>query len=391
MAAKRKLRLVALGMIGHFPWGGPTWACLNWLRGFHRLGHEVWYVEDDTTWPYDPEQRTATDNCVYAVRHVSRCLAQIGLPQRWAFRLPQLKGACWGLSPQALDTLYRSCDALLNIEWETQLRHEHMAAPLRVMIQSDPVADEMTLAGGDPKTRAAFDSHHFIATRGENYGSSDCRVPLNGLDAKYRTTRQPVDLDLWPMDFDGDARAFTTISSWKEDGQVTHGGTTYYYTKHLEWEKFIDLPRRTPQPFEAALKIAGADAARLASYGWNIVSPEMSLDVFGAYPTYIRRSRAAWSVAKHQYVEARSGWFSDREVCYLASGKPVVAQDTGYSRFLPTGEGLFAFETTEEAVAAVEAINADYPRHCKAARMVAQECFEAGAVAARLLADIGLV
>jgi hypothetical protein len=390
VAAARRLRLVALGMMGHSPWGGPTWACLNWLRGLHRLGHEVWYVEDDATWPYDPEQRTGTDDCAYAVRHISRCLAQAGLPARWAFRLPQRRDACWGLSSGALDELYRSCDALLNVEWATPLREEHLAAPLRVMLQSDPVSDEMTLAAGDANTRAAFASHHFIVTRGESYGTRECRVPLNGLEAKYRTTRQPVDLDLWPMVFDGNASVFTTISSWKDAGQVTYDGTTYYRTKHIEWEKFIDLPRRTPQPFEAALKIAGPDADRLAAHGWSIVSPEMSLDVFGAYPSYIRRSRAAWSVAKHHYVEARSGWFSDREVCYLASGKPVVAQDTGYSRHLPTGKGLFAFTTTEEALAAVDAINGDYPSHCRAARAVARECFEAGAVAARLLADIGL-
>jgi hypothetical protein len=390
MPTRRKLRLVALGMMGHSPWGGPTWACLNWLRGFHRLGHEVWYVEDDATWPYDPEQRTVTDECAYAVRHIRHCLSQVGLPERWAFRLPQRDGACWGLSSSALNELYRSCDALVNIEWATRLREEHMAAPLRVMVQSDPVADEMSLAGGDANTRAAFDTHHFIVTRGENYGAPDCRVPLNGLEAKYRTTRQPVDLDLWPMAFDRNARAFTTISSWKQSGQVAWNGVTYYYTKHLEWEKFIDLPRRTLQPFEAALKIGGPDADRLAANGWTVVSPAMSLDVFGAYPSYIRRSRAAWSVAKHQYVEARSGWFSDREACYLASGKPVVAQDTGYSRFLPTGKGLFAFTTTEEALEAVEAINAEYPSHCRAARAVAEECFEAGVVAERLLTDVGL-
>ena len=213
-----------------------------------RLGHEVWYVEDESTWPYDPEQRTVTEDCAYAVRHIARCLAEVDLPERWAFRLPQRSGACWGLSSRALDDLYRSCDALLNLEWATELREEHLAAPLRVMLQSDPVADEMTLAGGDAKTRAAFDSHHFIVTRGENYGAPDCRVPLNGLDAKYRTTRQPVDLQLWPVTFDPNARAFTTISSWKQSGEVTYGGETYYYTKHLEWEKFLDLPRRTRQP-----------------------------------------------------------------------------------------------------------------------------------------------
>jgi hypothetical protein len=378
-------------MMGRMPWAGPTWACLNWLRGFQRLGHEVWYVEDDTAWPYDPEQRTFTDDGRYAVRHVARCLAEIGLADRWAVRLRQRAGACWGLSSPGLDELYRTCDALLNVEWSTSLREEHLAAPLRVMLQSDPVAHEMLLAGGDRDVRAAVDAHHVIVTRGEHYGAPDCLVPLNGLDAKYRTTRQPVDLDLWPMAFVPDAPAFTTISSWRQPGEVQHGGTRYYYSKHVEWERFLELPRRTGQVFEAALKVDGADRDRLLEHGWRLVPPlPMSLDVFGAYPAYIRGSRGAWSVAKHQYVAARSGWFSDREACYLASGKPVVAQDTGFSRHLPTGAGLIGFTTMDEALAAIESVNADYRRHCEAARAIAQECFEASAVGARLLADIGL-
>ncbi len=389
----KRLRLVVLGMMGRLPWAGQTWLFLNWLRGFQRLGHEVWYVEDDSTWPYDPEQQTFTDDCRYAVRHVARCLAAIGLGERWAFRLPQRADACWGLSPRALDDLYRSCDALFNVEWSTSLREEHLAAPLRVMLQSDPVAHEMMLAAGDAAIRRFFDTHHIIATRGENYGAADCRVPLNGLEAKYRKTRQPVDLDLWPMAFDPDARAFTTIGNWKQTGKdVAYAGELYRWSKHLEWEKFLDLPQRTPQPFEAALNVEDpADRARLARHGWRLVSPlELSLDVFGAYPAYIRRSRAAWTVAKDQNVRLRSGWFSERDACYLASGKPVVAQDTGFSRVLPTGRGLFAFTTMDEALAAVEAINRDYRRHCEAARALAEAYFEARAVAARLLADIGL-
>jgi len=132
------------------------------------------------------------------------------------------------------------------------------------------------------------------------------------------------------------------------------------------------------------------DRARLESYGWRLVPPlEMSLDIFGAYRDYFRRSRAEFTVAKDQNVRLRSGWFSERDACYLASGKPVVAQDTGFGRLLPTGEGLFAFRNADEALAAVEAINSDYPRHCRAARAIAEEYFEARAVAGRLLRDIG--
>jgi hypothetical protein len=385
------LRLVVLGMMGRCPFGGQTWLYLNWLRGLHRLGHEVWYVEDDTVWPYDPEQNTVTDDCSYAVRHIAGCLKRIGLPDRWAFRLADRQGACWGMSDQALNELYRSCDALLNVVGATDLREEHLAAPLRVYVECDPVTAELRLANGDDHTRVAFANHQAIVTYGENYGASDCSVPLNGI--RYGKTRQPVDLDFWPMVYDPEAPFFTTIGNYRQSGNdVEYGGEVYRWSKHHEWEKFLDLPRRTTQPFELAMMPDDpADRERLEFHGWRLVSPfRMSLEIFGAYPAYFHRSRAEITVAKDQNVRLRSGWFSERDACYLACGKPVIAQDTGFSKLLPTGEGLFAFQTVEEALAGIDAINADYRRACEAARAIAEEYFEARRVAAGLLAEIGL-
>jgi hypothetical protein len=390
MSRSGRLRIVVLGMMGRCPFGGQTWLYLNWLRGLHRLGHEVWYVEDDLVWPYDPEQNTITDDCSYAVRHIAGCMMRIGMPDRWAFRLADREGACWGISEARLRELYRTCDALLNVVGATDLREEHMAAPLRVYVECDPVTAELRLANGDEHTRMAFALHHALVTYGENYGAPDCGVPLNGLT--YGKTRQPVDLDLWPEAFDPDARFFTTIGNYRQEGSdVEYLGETYRWSKHHEWEKVLDLPRRTSQPFELAMWPDPADRERLESRGWRLVPPlEMSLDVFGAYPEYFRRSRAEFTVAKDQNVRLRSGWFSERDACYLACGKPVVAQDTGFSTILPTGKGLFGFTTMEEALAAVEAINGDYPRHCRAARAIAEEYFDAPKVAAKLLADVGL-
>jgi hypothetical protein len=386
-----KLRLVILGMMGRIPFGGQTWLYLNWIRAFSRLGHEVYYVEDDTVWPYDPEQNTVTDDCGYAVRHIADCMEHIGLPDRWAFRLADRESACWGTSARELDELYRSCDALLNVVGATDLREEHLAAPFRVYVQTDPVTAELRLANGDKHTRIAFANHHIIATYGENYGAPDCGVPLNGV--VYKKTRQPVDLDLWPRAYDLRARLFTTIGNYNQPGSdVEYNGEVYRWSKHHEWEKFLDLPRWTKQPFELALNLDdSASRGRLEAHGWALVSPlQMSLNVFGDYPAYFRRSRAEFTVAKDQNVRLRSGWFSERDACYLACGKPVVAQDTGFGNVLPTGEGLFAFTSMEEALDAIDAINGDYRRHCEAARAIAEEYFEARSVAARLLADIGL-
>jgi hypothetical protein len=378
-------------MMGRCPFGGQTWLYLNWLRGLSRLGHEVWYVEDDSVWPYDPIGNTVTDDCSYAVRHVESCLARVGLEDRWAFRLHGRDDACWGLSGDELDELYRSCDALLNVVGATDLRDEHLEAGFRVYVETDPVIAELRLANGDEHTRAAFDSHDVVVTYGENYGADDCGVPLNGM--RYLKTRQPIDLDLWPFSFDREAPYFTTIGNYRQSGEdVAYAGEVYSWSKHHEWEKFLDLPRLTAQPFELAMMPDDpADRRRLEAHGWGLVAPlELSLDVFGAYPSFVRASRGEFTVAKDQNVRLRSGWFSERDACYLASGKPVVAQDTGFGNVLPTGAGLFAVSSVEEAGEAIDAVNGDYRRHCEAARELAFAFFEARGVAARLLADLGL-
>jgi hypothetical protein len=384
-------RLVVLGMMGRVPFGGQTWLYLNWLRGLSGLGHDVYYVEDDTVWPYDPVANAVTDDCTYAVRHVQRSMDAIGLPGKWAFRLADRSGACWGMSDAGLRELFGSCDALLNVVGATDLREDHLTAPLRVYVETDPVTAELRLAGGDAHTAEAFANHDVIATYGENYGAPDCGVPLNGLT--YIPTRQPVDLELWPMAFDPEARYFTTIGNYRQDGgDVEWHGSVYHWSKHHEWEKFLELPRRTSQPFELAMMPdAQADRDKLLAAGWRLVPPlEMSLDVLGAYPRFIRSSRGEFTVAKDQNVRLRSGWFSERAVCYLASGKPVVTQDTGFSNLLPTGAGLYAVDDVDQAAHAVEQINADYRANCEAARTIAAECFEAKRVAHRLLSAIGI-
>ena len=388
---RHKLRLVVLGMMGRCPFGGQTWLYLNWLLGLRKLGHEIWYIEDDTVWPYDPERDSITDDCSYAVRHIATCMERIGLPDSWGFRAAYRDGECYGLTGAQLDELYRTCDALLNVVGATDLRTEHLGAPLRVYVECDPVIAELQLANGDQHTATALANHHAIVTYGENFGAADCRVPIDG--RPYGKTRQPVDLDLWPMAYEPEARFFTTIGNYRQTGNdVAYGGEIFHWSKHYEWEKFLSLPQRTPQPFELAMfPTDPTDREKLQAHGWKLVPPfRMSLDIFGAYPAYFRSSRAEFTVAKDMNVRLRSGWFSERDACYLACGKPVVAQDTGFGNVLPTGQGLFSFSTLDEAIAAIEEINGDYRRHCLAARAIAEEYFEAGKVAARLLRDVGL-
>jgi hypothetical protein len=305
--------LVVLGMMGRCPFGGQTWLYLNWLRGLAKLGHEVWYVEDDATWPYDPRANTISDDPAYAVEYLPRVLGRAGLGDRWAYRaLWKGQDACWGLTRQGLLDLYRRCDAILNVCGATVLNDDHALAPRRVYVETDPVGNQLELAVGKDKTRAVLDAHDTIVTYGENYGLPGCGVPLTG-GYRYLTTRQPVDLDLWPMAFDPAARHYTTIGNWRQSGHdAVWNGETWYWSKHHEFLKFIDLPRRAPRvSFSPFLNVDDPEArALLAANGWTVTSPlTRSLDPF-AYQELFRGSRAEWTVAKDQNVRLQSGWFS---------------------------------------------------------------------------------
>jgi hypothetical protein len=385
--------LVVLGMMGRCPFGGQTWLYLNWLRGLIKNGCEVYYVEDDATWPYDPRVNTVTDDPTYAVDYLQRTLARIGLGERWAYRaLYRGTDVCYGLTRERLVSLYRDCEALLNVCGATVLNDDHRRARRRVYVETDPVTNQLELANGKQKTAAVLDDHDTIVTYGEHYGVPGCGVPLVG-PYKYLKTRQPIDLDLWPMTFDSRAARYTTSGNWKQKGHdIVWQGQTYYWSKHHEFLKFLDLPRRcTNVSFELCLNIdEEADRALLGEHGWRLSSPlAMSLDPWG-YREFFRGSRAEWTVAKDQNVRLQSGWFSERDACYLASGKPVIAQSTGFEHYLPTGQGLFAFRTLDDVAAAVETIESDYAAACRAARTVAEGALEAGMICRKFLEDIAL-
>jgi hypothetical protein len=386
------LKLVVLGMMGRCPFGGQTWLYINWLRGLATLGHEVVYVEDDATWPYDPRANSMVDDPSYAAGYLDRVMREIGLAGRWAYR-PLYRGSeeCYGMSASQLRRLYADCDALLNVCGATVLNDDHRAARLKVYVETDPVTNQLEIATGKQKTLRVFRDHDRIATYGEHYGAPGCGVPTQGFS--YLKTRQPIDTSLWPACYDPTAAAYTTIGNFRQRGQdVDWNGETYYWSKHHEFLRFVELPRRRPQlSFELCVNLDdAADRALLLEHGWRLSSPlEMSLDPW-TYQEFFRRSRAEWTVAKDQNVRLQSGWFSERDASYLSTAKPVIAQSTGFEHYLPTGEGLFAFRTMDEILAAIDAIEGDYAKACRAARAIAEEHLEASRVCRRLLADLGL-
>jgi hypothetical protein len=385
-----KPRVVVLGVMGQSPFAGVTWQVLHYLEGFRRLGWDVTYVEDTGAWPYDPVANTVSADCSYALAHLQVVLERCDLQEAWAYRNAAEKGRVYGPCASRFGELFAGADLLVNLTGATVLGDEHLAAPVRLYLETDPVLPQVELAQARPFTVDLLSAHTHLATFGENVGTPGCGVPVTaGFD--YLPTRQPVVLDWWRTAEPPGAR-YTTVASWRQtDKDLEWEGEVYTWSKHVEFRKIIDLPSRIVPSVDLALACDDADdLALLRANGWGVVDAfQLSLDL-DAYRRYIGCSRGELTVAKDQNVRLRSGWFSDRSACYLASGRPVVTQDTGFGDVLPTGQGLFAFRDIDDIVAAVDAIEADLEKHSQAAVEIAESYFRAETVLAELLAGMGV-
>ena len=392
MQVKPKTRIVVLGTMSKMPVAGIVFITMQYVAGLTRLGYDAYYVEAHARTPSMLMTSEDDDSSTLAARFIAGMMRRFGLQDdHWAFHALHDDGRCYGMSETRLRDLYQSADLILNLHGGTLPLPEHYATNRLVYVGTDPVEHELDVHHGVRETIDYLEPHRAFFTWGENYGNPDCRLPQ--LDQfSFKPTRQPIILSLWEQFGTGTGPAFTTIGSWRQPWRtVTFEGETYYWSKHLEFMKFIDLPRRTRQPFELALSSCEPeDRALLEDRGWQVRdSIPMSNDI-DDYRRYIGQSRGEFTVAKDQNVRLRSGWFSDRSAAYLATGRPVVTQETGFSNVLPTGEGLFGFTTMEEVLEAVDRINSDYARHCRAASRIAREYFDHEVVLRRLLADAGL-
>jgi len=387
----RRRRILVLHLAGQYPMGGIGWQAIHHVVGLARLGHDVYYVEDSTAQPYDPRTRGIAEDTTYGVEFLRRTMERCGLGDRWVYR-DATGDRCHGLSRERLERLYRESDALFNVCGTTWLREEHLHCPVRVYLQTDPVHDQVRVMENDPSTLATLEAHTHHFTYAENLGQPDCLVPCLKFD--WQPTRPPVVLDFWTPQAPGPGQAecFTTVATWKNLGKdLRVGGGTYRWSKHENFLRVIDLPHRASQPIELALEnIDAATSDRLRAKGWRITDALSKSRDTEAYRDHIHASRGEFTVSKDLVVRTRTGWFSDRSVCYLAAGKPVVTQETGFSKFLPTGRGLFAFSTEDEAVSILSEINGDYAAHCRAARDVARAHFDSDRVLADLCRQAGL-
>ncbi len=389
---KRK-KLVVMGFMGSIPIAGVIWQHIHYIVGLQRLGHDVYYVEDSARLPYNPETFEINDSFAYAVKLLARLAREFDFENHWAFcarYLPGNPGA--GLSLKKIQRLYREADAVLNVCGAQELNEDLLANECIIYLDSDPGLEQIKIDRRDPETIDYLGRHSALFTFGENVGTKDFPVPARGL--KWLPTRQPVVTDFWKTKSAPPATAlFTTVANWTTGGlkDFEWRDEKYIWSKSNEFRRFIDAPRRAGETFELATDIKNPRTrARFQRHGWRFRSPQDVSADHWLYRSYLQKSKAEFTVAKDQYVRLTTGWFSDRSACYLAAGRPVITQQTGFTDYYGGAAGLFAFDSLGEIAEAAKMINADYPRHSRAARAIACEFFEAETVLLSLLERAGI-
>lgn len=401
-----RLRIVVTGLIAQHPrLGGVAWDYVQYPAGLARLGHDVYYLEDSGEWAYrldggdDPESWIARDPSEN-VRHLAAVMEAAGLRDRWMYRFA-VDGRWYGLAERRREEVLASADLLINVSGTLEHPERYRRGPRLAYIDSDPVFTQAKLMA-DPAGAFAgrVDAHDAFFSFGARIGEGAFATPHG-----WRPTLQPLVLSEWspaPV-----ARPeLTTIMSWTSYKPLESQGLALGQ-KDVELRRLVDLPRRSPLPLEIALgslhhaswesdgeeRLAGPGGAALTpaeilrTAGWRVVDALAACATPEAYRAYIRSSGGELSVAKSGYVVGRSGWFSCRSACYLACGRPVIVQDTGFAPSPPAGLGVLAFDSPEGAVAAIEEVAAHPARHARAAREIAVEYFDAGRVLGALVEE----
>ena len=382
----KPLTIILSGMIASDPYqGGATWAVLQYLLGLRRLGHTVYFVE--------PIQPTAVSPAGGPLHESTNAAyfrkVMVDFKQEHAAAL-LLSGTqqTIGLSYEQLTEIARRADVLINISGMLSDEQLLEPIPVRIYLDLDPAFIQLWYTVQSIDMR--FAAHTHFATIGMAIGRPDCVVPTCGLE--WITTLQPIVLERWPIAKDVVYDGLTTVANWRGYGSIDFQGQLYGQKVH-SLRQFIKLPTLTSTRFMPALAIhpdEKNDINALAANGWQWLDPALVAGTPETYQEFIRGSWAEFGIAKSGYVVSRCGWFSDRSVCYLASGRPVLAQQTGFSDDLPCGEGLLSFSSNEEALSGIESLRADYPRHARAARAIAEEFFDSDKVLSRLLTRCGV-
>ncbi len=405
------LRIIVTGLIAQHPTlAGVAWDYLQYVVGLARLGHDVYYLEDSGEWPYNLDGGASghdwiAADCTANVNYLAKVMARFGLADKWAYRFPT-KAKWYGLSDKQRKAVIETADLLINVSGTLERPEDYRRIPRLAYIDTDPVFTQikLQLPRGQEEFQKRFAAHDVHFSFGE------CFVQhMLASGHRWRATRQPIVLAEWRPST-AHREVFTTVMNWTSYKPLRFGGQTYGQ-KDVEFKRFLELPARVaPAVLEIALSktqhvgwqtsdgdwsLSVREWVRahpnctahdlLTHAGWHVVEPSEVCGDLDSYRHYIESSKAEWSVAKNGYVLGQPGWFSCRSACYLAAGRPVIVQDTGFSAILPVGEGILPFKTLEEAMAAIHELEGNYARHAQAARAIAAEYFDADKVVKRLI------
>jgi hypothetical protein len=394
LAEMKKKRLIVMGFMGSCPIAGVIWQHLHYIIGLQRLGHDVFYIEDSARLPYNPETFEVNNEFDYAARILGHLASEFGFQRRWSFCARYLPGnPTAGLPLTRIQQLYREADAILNVCGTQEFNPDLLSNERILYIESDPGVEQIKVDQGKKSTIKYLKRHHALFTFGENVGTDAFPVPAHKLT--WLPTRQPIVTDLWKTSrLPRAAALFTSVANWSTSGlkDIEWRGEKYLWSKSREFLRFIAAPQKAGETFELATDIKDDKTrTKFLRNGWRLRAPHALSADYCLYRDYIRRSKGEFTVAKDQYVRLNTGWFSDRSACYLAAGRPVITQETGFTKIYGGGRhGLIAFRSLAEIAEAVREINVDYTRHSLAAREIARQFFEAEKVLGSLLERAGI-
>jgi hypothetical protein len=380
-------RIIVCGYMIRHPVTGLLLAYFHYVLGLHRLGYEIVYLEE-SGWPqscYDPVSHNYGDDPSAGLRTVQALLKTYGVNVT-VFYVNRDTGTVYGGDWEEVKLILKTADLLVNLGGVCWLP-EFCLCKRRVLIDMDPFFTQIRRFAAEGRN-----DYHLYFSYGVNIGRSSCTIPADGIN--WLPIVPPVVPELWQSsvttqeqgrEIEKTDAAFTTVANWSAYGGVTYQGE-YYGQKDEEFMRLLELPSRCSQKLELAISGGNEEIKeRLRIAGWLVRDGAQVSANISEYQAYLTQSRGEFSAAKNAYVKTRSGWFSDRSVCYLAAGCPVILQDTGFSDWLPSGCGVLAFSSLEEAVDCIERVNSAYLEHCRAAREIAEQIFSYKVVLPRLL------
>lgn len=380
----KRLRIIVTGLMAQYPLGGVAWDYFQYVLGFARLGHDVYYFEDTGQWPYNPVEGGLAKDGKYNSEYLSEIMSKYDFQEKWAYCFPH-ENTWYGLTSTKRNEIINTADILINVSGTLAQPKNYRKIPHLVYIDSDPVFTQLKLARGQLDYKNLVDYHDFHFSFGEDLSS-----PIPSTGHSWIPTRQPIVLKEWRNSI-SPKNVYTTIMNWTSHNDVVYKGKSYGQ-KNKEFLKFLDLPKEVDTiNLEIAVN-AGKNQKTpyelLKHKNWIVVNPDNVCYDMESYRRYIINSKGEWSVAKNGYVVGQSGWFSCRSACYLAAGRPVIVQDTGFTNIIPTGKGLFAFSNMEEAIAALKEVESNYLMHSEAALEIALKYFDSDKVLKELIQKV---